>query len=78
MGSMYSKLRAENQEERKTFMRDIVIENDPRYFIVTKDGKMIASGEIEEIKEQLGMSYSITPIKYWRHDVITDTVKVIV
>ena len=77
MSSTIAKIWAEKQQERKTFMRDIIVENDPRYFIITKDGKMVASGTLEEVKEQLGTEYSLSPILYWRYDRFTEIVKII-
>lgn len=79
MGSMFAKLQQQKKDEpdKKLFMRDITTPDDRRYFLCTENGRIVASGEIEEVKELLGTSYSTRPIKFWRHDKITDTVKVV-
>lgn len=81
MGSMFAKLQQQKNEdgEVKLFMRDIVQPNDERYFVCTdsETGKMLAIGNIEFVKQQLGTDYTTRPIKYHTCDKITETVKVL-
>ena len=77
MGSMFAKLQ-KSKESKITYMRDITVPGDIRYFMVSRDGNLVAVGSLDDIKYQMGAEYSTTPIKYWRHDKITDTVKVVV
>ena len=78
MASMFAKLQKSKEESKITYMRDITTLGDTRYFMVSRDGNLVAVGSLDDIKYQMGTEYSTTPIKYWRHDKITDTVKVVV
>lgn len=81
MGSMFAKLQQKKNEdgEVKLFMRDIVQPNDERYFVCTdsETGKMIAVGDVEFIKQQLGTDYTTRPVKHHTYNKTTETVKVL-
>lgn len=82
MGSMFAKLRQNKVESanefRAYYLRDIAAERPNSYYICTDsdDGHTLAMGELEAVKDQLGTDYTTKPIKYFRHDRVTDTVKV--
>ena len=81
MGSMFARIQKQRNDdgETKVYMRDIVQPNDERYFICTdsETDKMIAVGDVEFVKQQLGTDYTTRPVKYYAYNKVTETVKVL-
>ena len=82
MASTYAKIHAQKLEasdKRPTLMETLTtISDDPRYYVVIENGKILACGDVKSVAEQIPKDYWLREIKYSYYDLPRDQVKVVV
>lgn len=82
MASVFAKIHSEKlnaPEKRPTLMETLTtISDDPRYYVVIENGKILACGDVKSVAEQIPKEYWLKEIKYSYYDLPRDQVKVVV